>query len=686
MIARHLGAAVLVAAATASVGLAQLDAPSRLYDIPRLDNIVIDGKADDWGDRGYIIDDIRKLNSPGRGVDVDARIGWNDKGLLLFLNLADSRWVEADKVEELWRGDSVEIAMTPRKADPNMVQCLIATGMDTNHPALRKWTYDYRKDEDLLKTPVGTAGVAVVKDADGRRCALEILFPYEGLGIEPRVGRELAFQIVINNKGGQNVWFQGVKLWRNPHHVQRIRLAEKAGPRDIFQVTNFKQIKNSLVMELGITKRGTGYPADNNIAVLGDGVVITNIVYSGGRYTLRLAPPPFGKPYHKLVFAVAGEDVGEYEINTDDLYLSELKKIPLAFESAVFQGKTFPACDFSDPARVRALIGDYTVTRAFFDAQKNEVKEAGQPGRYGAVVAVKSGATEKKQYVTLYALASSAAGADASAAGYSALTGIREDLVKANEAAIAEALQKKDAVAAVRLAALRDRALGIDKDSWSNDPAVRDNRWWLRLRHQMGEDIRLLSPHVFAVNTPPGYEENPDRKYGLFYYCPGRGFDCDETWEGIRVHSAHGLFKAGKNRVAAPFLSCMAHSFDGYKPSEIAQIMEIIEVLYRMDPRRVCIAGHSGGAEHARMFSNSYPDRLAAVILMHHGPWSGKNLTGQGRPTLTSSPDQAPGYFDVDRHYADLDKPGMNAYFDTFSKRTYDWLESLTRKLPEDKE
>ena len=30
-----------------------------IYDIPRLDNIEIDGKAEDWGDRGFRVDGLK---------------------------------------------------------------------------------------------------------------------------------------------------------------------------------------------------------------------------------------------------------------------------------------------------------------------------------------------------------------------------------------------------------------------------------------------------------------------------------------------------------------------------------------------------------------------------------------------------------------------------------------------------
>ena len=685
---------------------AGLDDPGRLYDIPKLDGIVIDGRADDWGERGYIVDDIRRVNSPGRTLRVNARLGWNTQGILFLFELTDKDWAESADADNLWMGDSIELYMTPRKFDHNMLQWIITTGMDKRFPEMRKKLYDYRKDEELKKIEVPDIQAAVVRREDGSGCTVEVLFPGQGLAVDLALGREVGIQLVFNDARVQNVWFQGVKMWRNAHHVHRVRLAEEAGPRDIFKVVRERFFKHRLAPQVGISRRSSGYPANNQVVVKSGDTVVTNFTFRGGRYDLHLAPPPYGKPWTKLVFEVDGENVGEYKPDTDAWYERLLGNMPPKFQAAVFSETAFPSCDFSDPEKVRRLLGDYTVTRRFFNANKEEVAEAKQPGRYGAIVGIRSGKAEKNYYLTLFRMAgilpavaapldgasasgtagNAAATEDWGAAEIARATGIDERLVTENEAAVRDALSKLcDYNSAKLLAALHDRDRGIDKLSWSNSYVVRDNRWWLRLRHQLGEDIRKLSPHVFAVNTPPGYDQNPDKTYGLFWYCPGRGFVCDETWEGIRVHSAHGLFKEGSGRVAAPFLSAMAHSFWGYRPSEIMQMMEIIEVLYRLDPHRVFIAGHSGGAEHARKFFDDFPDRIVAVILMYHGPWKGRNLTGKGRATLPCGPDAAKQYFDIDRNYANIDDPEMRKNFDVFSKRTYDWINSLSRILPEEK-
>ena len=70
--------------------LAATTAKPVVYDIPRLDNITIDGKGDDWGTRGFRVDAFKDvseslLDNPRTALsDVTMRMGWDARGLLLL--------------------------------------------------------------------------------------------------------------------------------------------------------------------------------------------------------------------------------------------------------------------------------------------------------------------------------------------------------------------------------------------------------------------------------------------------------------------------------------------------------------------------------------------------------------------------------------------------------------------------
>ena len=64
--------------------------PTVVFDVPYLRDIVIDGKADDWGDGGFRVDAMTpvsgQMQTPEKG-DAKFRLGWNDQGLLALVSV-----------------------------------------------------------------------------------------------------------------------------------------------------------------------------------------------------------------------------------------------------------------------------------------------------------------------------------------------------------------------------------------------------------------------------------------------------------------------------------------------------------------------------------------------------------------------------------------------------------------------
>lgn len=674
----------------ASFVCAEDPSPKVVFEIPKLEGIMVDGDGEDWGDNGYPIENIKRYGGPTATIDSFVKLGWDTRGVLFLVTVKkdNANWFENRNDGELWNGDGVELYISPRQGDPNVIQWVIAAGMNNPNDPVRTSPYDFRVDEDFKNMPLDIQA-EVCKREDRMGYTLEVLIPWDGIGLQnPTIGREVGVQIIINAATGPdgytpNCWYPGLKVFKFPNHLHRVKLAEKSGPRDVLQVSLFKMQWYSMQMSVGISKFGS-YAIKNKMVTFTDqdNNVITNVEYTGGRKDVLIKLPPFGKGYKKLIFKDGEEGIGAYEVDTDAMLLEQLQKYPMAAKPFVFNGDAFPTFDFVDPARVKALIGDYNIETKFFDAQKQEAKKPAGPGRYGAVVSYGLGTKRMNSYITVFKTAKPLEG-EAVPSRLAEATGISEKLVTENQAAITNALAKNDAAAAQLLAALSDRTAGIDKESWSNDYAIRDNRWWLRMRHAMGEDIKQISEHVFAVKYPPDYDQKSGKKLPLLMYCPGRGFDCDGTWAGISTHSAHGIFRVVD---PCPMLTVLPHSFWGYKSEGLLQIFEIIEVLYPVDPHYVFVAGHSGGAEHARKVAASYPDRFSVVMPMAHGPWFANDLTGTNpEPKLTGNDSaQVGGSFNIDLKAENLGGDSAK-YFRSFSKRTFDWMMKCRRTLPEEK-
>lgn len=679
--------ALIVSTLLCGLGWAD-ETPKVVFEIPKIEGVMIDGDGEDWGDNGYPIENIKRFGGPTATIDSFVKLGWDERGLLFLLKIGkdNSNWFENRNADELWNGDGVELYMSPRQGNPNVIQWVIGPGMNNPNDSIRTTPYDFRVDDEYKNVPLDLQ-VEVSKNEDRMGYTMEVMIPWDGIAITPFVGREIGVQIIINSATGPdgytpNCWFPGLKVFKFPNHLHRVKLAEKAGPRDVMQVSLFKMQWYSMQMSVGLSKFGS-YQIKNPMVTITDqdNNVITNVAYTGGRKDVLIGLPPFGKGYKKLIFKDGDVGIGAYEVDTDKMLLEQLQKYPMTAKPYVFTGESFPSFDFADPGKVKALIGDYDTQVKFFDSQKQEVKKPGAPGRYGAVISYGLGTKRMNSYITVFRTEAGASSAK-SVADMAKATGISEKLVKANEAAITNALAANNAAGAKVLAALADRTAVIDKETWSNDPEIRDNRWWLRQRHAAGEDIKLLSEHVFAVKYPPDYDQKSGKKLPLLFYCPGRGFDCDGTWAGIASHSGHGIFRVND---PCPMLTAIPHSFWGYTSDQLLQIFEIIEVLYPVDPHYVFVAGHSGGKEHARKVASAYPDRFSVVMPMNHGPWMAQDLTDSKVPDLHGNDADKLGAFNIDLKMENLTEADAPKYFLAFSKRTFNWMLQRRKTLPEER-
>ena len=92
--------------ATSFLGAPPIDP---VYDVPRLEGIVVDGKVGDWKDRGFRVMTMSGIeNVPATSIDGRFRIGWDAQGLVVLVGVKDDRWNESSTLDSLYAGDSVE--------------------------------------------------------------------------------------------------------------------------------------------------------------------------------------------------------------------------------------------------------------------------------------------------------------------------------------------------------------------------------------------------------------------------------------------------------------------------------------------------------------------------------------------------------------------------------------------------
>ena len=89
-----------------------------VFDVPKVETVAIDGKADDWADRGFRVEALVWLDGPplpANDLDTRFRLGWDARGLLLLVQTADDVPLEEPDPPRLWTRDSVELFLAERK-------------------------------------------------------------------------------------------------------------------------------------------------------------------------------------------------------------------------------------------------------------------------------------------------------------------------------------------------------------------------------------------------------------------------------------------------------------------------------------------------------------------------------------------------------------------------------------------
>lgn len=164
--------------------------------------------------------------------------------MLLRVRVKAADFHEAEKDDALYDGDGVELYLAPKVGAPDMLQAVIAPGMDPKHPELRLWVNDLRKNEALRKI---APKIEAVRTKIEGGYLLEARLPWAALGIAPTTGVEVALQFYgvrrqADGKLFHAVWYPRTGTFANPMAMHRIRLADKPSPTIQVPVVGLNEI------------------------------------------------------------------------------------------------------------------------------------------------------------------------------------------------------------------------------------------------------------------------------------------------------------------------------------------------------------------------------------------------------------------------------------------------------------
>jgi predicted esterase len=593
-----------------------------VFEVPRIQNVTIDGKKDDWKDAGLALDVLAALPSESRDPDTfDARaqIGWDDRGLLVACDVTDTAPFEGDPI---WSGDSVEIFVGDAVGGKNFVQLMVAPG--TARPELRQDFGDHRSDTSLKSTAKAT----FARTRNEKGYLLEGLVPWELLGVKPASGRELAVQIYVNDyKKGHDLrrltWFPAAETYQNSHQMQPIRLSDHASP--------------SINTTAGATLQG--WRVQMSLATSGSPEDLH--ILSG---TQEIARPSFEKrgrvSFAELDVPVDGDHFGPVDVVSNGAQMARLKIDDLAYrrkqafqsigvvaKPAVFSSNNFPSIEFEQPAVAKELLGRTTFMTSFYDADHNLVTSADKPGRYGAEVEVFSAPGKSfKKRLTLFRLPKDVRMRDLRVDAQVTVSrdiGISPEVLKNERRTLGEwfksSLQSssnRGDDAAKVLARLYEKSTAktqkpADKqpDVGHNGPWAADERWWHEQRKRNGD----LEPYQYVTILPEGAESpGGDKHFPTILFLHGSG----ERGHDLSVLSTWGPVAAAKRKgTSFPFIVIAPQCPEGigWSTTLLEDLIADIESKYPVDKDRLYLTGLSMGGFGSWALAGEHPDWFAAI-------------------------------------------------------------------------
>lgn len=590
------------------------------YDIPRLDGVTVDGAAADWGERGLRVEYLGfpdgSVRAPQK-LEAEVRLAWDARGLLALVTVLDPTPQETAKDQYLFDQDSVEIFVANRRGEADSLQVVISPGVDAHFPEPRMHIYDHRRSPALVAVePV----VEMARERIPGGYQLEVRIPWTNLGITPAVGRDLAFQINVNDAypagvdaegkpmiaKAQAMWFPTPGAFSDTRQMHVLCLAETASaPAQTFVTAGYVQLQQVVATVTGLDALvGKTVTVREGERILGMGTLVAE---SGrAKATLTLPMPARGTQYGPLAMLVGEQRVATVELpDPEPLRRQMFMESPITFATVLFEGTKLPTGDYADAETIRAVVGPYTITTTYYDAARRPVTTAEQPGRYGAVLQIAGpNGLSRTAYSTLFRLPEGWAPREGeSSVTYLRRFGVELDALLKQDHYQTQGLRDMPVAQFVRAPKAAMLLAGIFE---SPDPAhlrylhevwVQDRTWWYAVKEARGE----VKPD-YMLTLPPGYDAARAERWPLVVFLHGSG-----GGEGTLASFVQG-------RQDFPCIILAPRSpREWWVPVTVKAAIDEVLAQYPIDRDRIYLTGLSMGGFGTWIVGAEYPDLFAAL-------------------------------------------------------------------------
>jgi hypothetical protein len=167
------------------------------FYVPKVNNIVVDGKDDDWKEQGTdcnLYSDCNGNISSDKGFKASFRMAWCDSGFIVNVNVTDDTLNSSSN----FNNEIIELFLIDRVGGKNLVQYIINPDFSKRPVRVNVVNWDHRGTRKLTETPM-TIQTAACKTDSGY--CMEALIPFKNIGISPRAGEEIGFEITVKESG-----------------------------------------------------------------------------------------------------------------------------------------------------------------------------------------------------------------------------------------------------------------------------------------------------------------------------------------------------------------------------------------------------------------------------------------------------------------------------------------------------
>jgi len=623
-----------------------------VYDVPRVAAKTPD--AADWGEGvGFRVDALADpaVGAARRAVVADPsvgaarsaeaaadrfRLGWNEEGLLVYVDVRDSTPFEA---ESIWNGDSVHVCVGRPGNVRDHLYFLIGPGRAEgfDKPGIHYLRYLPDKMEPYHQPEQRFA----VRGTEGGY-AVELLVPLALLGVAPAAGVELDVQVMIFDHGfdgaRRSPRWAPARIGFEPEAMRRVRLTDGKPSPPVLAAAGCElgcAFPGSLAA--GVRVVGDASLAGKAAAVVLDGAKVGECKFGEAKdgfcEGFATVPLPSASKAQGVELEVVLPDGGGRVPAPLGYAFAEQRerfgKLELEFQPWVFAGERFPKCGFKDAALADALSGfDYKIETRFFDADCKPVEKPERAGRYGAVAEVTAFGETRRKFFTLYRVADGQSldwglwwrsGLRARLDGMPEGLGVDRRVWEADPAGVVGGDFKfflreqmdKDGRLASLLAGLselpEDVAAGVAPPSPRQRPEARHREFLFHLRRAAGEN----PDYPFLTWTPKAYDKEPERRWPLVVFLHGGG----ENGSDLSKFRYNGPSAQEWLREDLPFILVTPQCPVGewWEPTAVAALVDKVCATMRVDAERIYLTGISMGGFGTCAVAASRPELFAAI-------------------------------------------------------------------------